>query len=84
MSNPKEHQRGHSPYRPKPYAPEVRRVPVDSVPFGRDSTHRPYVWGAYPFGSDVLVAWGVTADEARRRFYAIRSARQLQRQWPYI
>jgi hypothetical protein len=56
------------PAEPRP-KPVVRRIPVDSVLLGSSMTHRPYLWAAYTPDGMTFVAVGVTASEARRKYY---------------
>ena len=47
--------------------PTVRKIPADSVPYGRDiSTRGGYVYATYD--GDEVVAVGATAGEARRKY----------------
>ena len=47
--------------------PTVKKIPADSVPYGRDiCTRGDSVWAAYSEG--VLICIGATADEARRKY----------------
>jgi hypothetical protein len=49
--------------------PVLRSVPVDSVTYGRDITHKDHVWVAYTPDGVTLVAVAATAGEARRKYY---------------
>jgi hypothetical protein len=52
---------------PPRYAPELRKVPADSVPYGSSiSRNGKTVWVAYFAGT--LIAVGTTAGEARAKF----------------
>lgn len=47
--------------------PTIRKVPADSLPYGRDiCTHGDHVWAAYD--GERLVCVAGTAPEARRKY----------------
>ena len=51
--------------------PTIRRVPADSVPYGRDiCTRGNHVWAAYD--ADRLVCVGATAKKVRELYYRVR------------
>jgi len=68
VSPTSENRFHHRTAEPRP-KPVVRRIPVDSVIYGRDITHKDHLWGAYRPDGVTLVAVAATAREARRKYY---------------
>lgn len=53
---------------PAPKRIDTRKIPADSVPYGRDiSGGRNFAWAAYD-ADGTLVSVGATAPEARRKY----------------